>query len=460
MASSGSRTIDVAAFLDARKLGPFNYKLIILSWLITVFDGFDMMMISFTAPYMRDELGLDKIMLGNVFSAGLLGMMIGGFAFAYIGDRIGRRRAIICAAFAFGILTTATAFVGTYHHLLVLRFLDGFAIGGMLPLAWALNIEYVPSRLRSTVVTVIMVGYSLGTALAGPVTVWLAPTYGWEGVFIFGGVGTLVCATLLFWGLPESVRFLASKGLRPDLLAHTLNRVDPNLGATAADRFLLSDEVKVQGQFTPAKLFLGDLKWITPLLWLAYIASTLAIYFKANWGPIVYEDLNFSRTTAAYVSSFGGLMGAVLGLLLMRFTDRRGPFAVAVYPLIAFPFLLLIGLAPLPPMTFLVISVISTSFVGGAHFGILSIAGVYYPSAIRANGAGWATSIAKIGGISGPIIGAYVLSSGLPIVRSYAILAICPALLAASAIGIGIVVRRRRNAAPDAVIPSNAIPAS
>src|SRR3989337_807402 len=118
------REIDVAEFIDGRPLGKFNFKLIVLSWLITFFDGFDMMLISFTAPYMRDELVLDKLMLGNVFSSGLLGMMIGGFLFAYIGDRIGRRRTIIFAAYAFGILTTATAFAQSYHALLALRFLD------------------------------------------------------------------------------------------------------------------------------------------------------------------------------------------------------------------------------------------------------------------------------------------------------------------------------------------------
>lgn len=440
------RRIDVAALIDGRRLGPFNYRLIVLSWLITVFDGFDMMMISFTAPYMRDELGLDKPMLGNVFSAGLFGMMLGGFAFAYIGDRIGRRQTIIWAAFAFGILTSATALARSYEALLILRFLDGFAIGGMLPLAWALNIEYVPTRLRSTVVTVIMMGYSLGTALAGPVTVWLAPQFGWEGVFVFGGLGTLVCAALLWAGLPESIRFLASKARAPAVIAATLNKLDPSLGAGADDLFVLSDERRDASNFTVRKLFKGDLKWLTPLLWLAYIASTLAVYFKANWGPIVYEDLHFARDTAAYVSSFSGMMGAVLGLLLMRFTDRYGPFAVAAYPLCAFPVLLAIGLVPMSPDTFLILSIVSTSFVGGAHFGILSIAGVYYPSAIRANGGGWATSVAKVGGIAGPILGGIVLSSGLPIVRSFAILAVCPAVLALCAIGIGLVVRHRSSA--------------
>ncbi len=182
---------------------------------------------------------------------------------------------------------------------------------------------------------------------------------------------------------------------------------------------------------------------LTPLLWLGYTASTMAVYFTSNWGPIVFEDLDFSRDTAAYVGSITSVFGAGLGLILMQFTDRKGPFSVAVYPLIAFPLLLVVGLLSMGADAFLLLSVVAISLVSGAHFGILSIAGVYYPSAIRANGGGWATSIAKIGGIAGPIVGGYILASGLPIVRSFAILALCPAILVLCAIGIGMIVRRR-----------------
>lgn len=445
-----NRIIDVAKFIEERKLGRFNFALIAVSWLITVFDGFDMMMIGFTAPYMRETLALDELMLGNVFSAGLLGMMLGGFAFAYLGDRLGRRKSIIWAAVAFGVLTFATGFAGSYEALMVLRFLDGFAIGGMLPLIWALNIEFVPKRMRSTVVTVIMMGYSMGAALAGPVTIWLAPQYGWPSVYFFGGACTLAIAALLVFTLPESVRFLAAKAQGAETIAATLNRIDPDIKATAADTYVLGDEQRDPTHFNVGKLFKGDLKLLTPLLWLGYTASTMAVYFTSNWGPIVFEDLDFSRDTAAYVGSITSVFGAALGLALMQFTDRRGPFFVAVYPLIAFPVLLFIGLVAMGADLFLVLSVLAISLVGGAHFGILSIAGVYYPSAIRANGGGWATSIAKVGGIAGPIVGGYVLASGMPIVRSFAILAACPAILVVCAIGIGIIVRRRGTEVPAA----------
>lgn len=437
------RTIDVAQVIENRKIGRFNFSLVAISWLITVFDGFDMMVIGFTAPYMREALALDELMLGNVFSAGLLGMMLGGFAFAYLGDRFGRRRPIIWSAMAFGILTFITGFAGSYEVLLVLRFLDGFAIGGMLPLIWALNIEYVPRRMRSTVVTIIMMGYSLGAALAGPVTVWLAPEHGWPAVYFFGGACTLVIALALVFTLPESIRFLTAKVVRKGTIAATLNKLEPGLNARADDQFILGDEDRDPTHFHVNKLFKGDLRILTPLLWLGYTASTMAVYFTSNWGPIVFEDLDFSRDTAAYVGSLTSVLGAALGLMLMQFTDRKGPFSVAFYPAIAFPILLVVGLVSMGADVFLVLAVIAISLIGGAHFGILSIAGVYYPSAIRANGGGWATSIAKIGGIAGPIVGGYVLASGMPIVRSFAILALCPAILVLCALGIGIIVKRR-----------------
>ena len=104
------------------------------------------------------------------------------------------------------------ALANSYWSLVSLRFIDGLPLGGMLPLAWALNIEYAPKRYRATIVTVIMMGYSLGTALGGPIAIWLIPKFGWKSVFVFGGAFSLFCAGILFAILPESIRFLASKG--------------------------------------------------------------------------------------------------------------------------------------------------------------------------------------------------------------------------------------------------------
>ena len=449
----GTGTIDVARLIEGRRLTGFNYRLIVISWLITFFDGFDQMMISFTAPYMRDELHLTTPQIGWMISAGIAGMMAGGFLFSWIADRIGRRPTIIGAAYAFGILTAATAFARTLDQLLMFRFFDGLAIGGMLPLAWALNIEFVPKRMRSTVVTIIMMGYSIGTSCAGPLTNWLAPTYGWQGVYLAGGIGTLVCATLLLLYLPESIRFLVTKGLRPDRVAATIARMEPEMAPSKDDRFTLSDEGVDRSGFHVRQLFKGDLARITPLLWIGYTVSSLAVYFMSSWGPIVLEELDFPRSTAAWASAASGAMGALAGLALMRFTDTRGPRSIAFLPACAVIVLLVLGMGLLPHGLIIPGQMMMALTVSGGHFGILSIAGIFYPSAIRASGAGWATSIAKLGGILGPVLGGYVLASGLPILRSYALLAICPAILCLCALALARIVHGRvvHEPVPDAV---------
>ena len=442
--AGAARTIDVGEFINTRKLTRFNVILVIVSWLITVFDGFDQMTVSYTMPYMRDGLHLTNTMQGNVFAMGNFGMMVGGFAFAYLGDRLGRRPTVIAAACTFAVLTFITGFARDYTQLLTLRFCDGFAIGGMLPLAWALNIEFVPQRMRATVVSLVMLGYSIGTSVAAPITNALAPEYGWSAVFFAGGGGTLVCAALLFLFLPESIRFLSAKGKRPDLIARILNRMQPGLDAKAQDNFVVADEALQRTNFNPTQLFSGWLKWLTILLWVGYILSSLAIYFDANTGPTVIEKIGFPRKEAASLIGLSTILGACLGLCLMRFTDRLGPFTVALYPLLAIPVLLFIGLGHPSKEVLPYLLVIGPTLISGGHFGILSIAGVFYPSVIRANGAGWATSIAKIGAIAGPAVAGVLLDGGVVPIHLFALVAVCPMILAVCAIGIGLVARRER----------------
>jgi len=450
---TGMRTIDVTASIERRSFNGFYYGVIALSWLITAFDGLDGLMIGFTLPYMRDELHLTTTMMGYIAAAGNAGTAAGGFLSPLLADRIGRRPTTIAMALMFGVLTSATALAGSYEALVVMRFVNGLALGGLLPLAWALNIEFVPKRMRATVVTIIMVGYSIGSAMAGPLTNTIAPTHGWQGVYLAGGLGTLVCAVALWIWLPESIRFLVLSGRQPAAVARTLHRLDPGSDATADDRFVLSDEVKTTGKIPIKELFAGPLRMVTPLLWLGFFMSSLGVFFTSSFGPTVLESIGIPRPTAALVKSSVSLVGAALGLLLMRFTDRKGPIALTAYTAAAVPVLLVVGYGLLSGDTFLAMVLIGSGLVMGGHFGVQSIAGVYYPSAVRATGGGFASGVAKIGAFLGPIVGAAILSSQLPVIRTYALLAICPAALCLCAFGIAAVLRKPR-AATAATVPT------
>ncbi|HJT86218.1 MAG TPA: MFS transporter [Bryobacteraceae bacterium] len=424
------KTVDVAEIIERQKLGGFLIGLVLISWIITFFDGFDSNLISFAAPYFSSQYHLSRIQLGNIFSMGLLGTLIGGFILGYVGDRLGRRPTVVLATAGFGVLTMCFALADSYPSLWILRLIDGIPLGGMLPLAWALNIEYVPTRFRATIVTVVMMGYSLGTALGGPIAVWLIPKLGWQAVFIIGGIVSLASAGVLFAILPESIRFLASKGQRPDRIAAILRRIAPGRPVPAEANFIVADEGTHRKNFKPSLLFQGELRWITPFIWVAYIFSSMAVFFIVNWTPLVFEALHFTRGQAATAASLNSAMGAVGGLLLMRFTDKRGAIAITAMPIMTFILLLIAGLVTMAQAPFLVLSALIGGCLIGGHFGMHSICGIFYPSAYRANGAGWATSVAKIGSVAGPILGGVILSTSLPVRHIFVVLAVCPAVFA------------------------------
>jgi MFS transporter, AAHS family, 4-hydroxybenzoate transporter len=430
-------TIDVSEIIERQKLSGFLIGLALISWIITFFDGLDANLVTFAAPYFRSEYGLTTIQTGNIFGMHQLGTLIGGFLLGYLGDRIGRRPTIILATATFGVLTMCFYFTSSYGTLFWLRLIDGIPLGGMLPLAWALNIEYAPKRYRSTIVTVIMVGYSLGTALGGPFANWMIPKLGWKSVFISGGAAALVCTLILLAVLPESIRFLATNGKSPARILALLRHVDPRQSFPADSSFIVGDEAGHARNFKPALLFKGELRSITPLIWTAYIASSFAVFFIVNWTPLVFEALNYTRAQAATAATMNSIMGAIGGILLMRFTDAKGAIAITTMPVVTFMLLLVASFATMGQGTFLVLNALIGGFLIGGHFGMHSICGIFYPTAYRGNGASWATSIAKVGSIGGPIVGGWILATSLPVKNIFAVLAICPAIFAVCIYALG-----------------------
>jgi AAHS family 4-hydroxybenzoate transporter-like MFS transporter len=129
---------------------------------------------------------------------------------------------------------------------------------------------------------------------------------------------------------------------------------------------VLSDEDRPARRFSPALLFHGDLCWITPLLWLSYIFSSIAAFFLTTWTPLVFEALEFPPAVAAAAGSITAIAGALGGLALMRFTDEHGAIAVAAMPTMAIPLLLITGFADIGQDGFLVlIGLIAFALVGG-----------------------------------------------------------------------------------------------
>ncbi|MXO65032.1 MFS transporter [Altericroceibacterium endophyticum] len=424
-----SGRFDVAAFLDGLPLTAFHKRLIILSCLVTFFEGLDFLLISYTIPYIRDEMGLADAVIGLVISAGVAGQMVGSLGGSFLADRIGRRPVIAACSFFAAILTFLTGFATSAEMLMVIRFGAGLMIGGLLPVAWALNIEAMPPGRRATAVAVVMFGFSLGASLAGPATNLLAPDYGWEMVYFVAGTATFAVSILLLVFLPESARFLVTRGAGADRIERALRRFVPAFDGAKVQSYVLGDERSDTKNRNIAavmqELFRGPLAKITPLIWAAYFASSVAIFLKSSLGPVYLEELGMERQVAAWIGSIGGISGAIAGVLLLRFTESKGPKWIALFPALAVPCLLAVGMGLTSGPLFIPIILAGSVLVGGGHAAVISIAGLYYPSAIRSSAGGWASFVAKIGATIAPMIGAMFLASSADVLRAYTLSAVC-----------------------------------
>ena len=158
-------------------------------------------------------MALTGEMTGFVSSAAFAGQMVGSLIGSFFADVVGRRPVIQwCTILAALLLTVVTGFAGTPVMLIMLRFLGGLAIGGLLASVWSLDIKSMPAGKRATAVTVIMLGFSVGAAAAGQVTNFLAPGFGWEAVFWSAGIVTGLLAIMLQFMLPESARWMVATG--------------------------------------------------------------------------------------------------------------------------------------------------------------------------------------------------------------------------------------------------------
>src|SRR5687767_804957 len=149
-ASAGSgTTLDVAKFLGGLSFTRFHIQLLVICSLVTFFDGLDFSLITYTLPYLRDEMGLSDVMTGYVSSAAFAGQMVGSLVGSYLADLYGRRPVIIWCTVLSALLTFVTGFANTPEMLIVLRLIGGLAIGGLLAPAWSINIESMPAGAKA-----------------------------------------------------------------------------------------------------------------------------------------------------------------------------------------------------------------------------------------------------------------------------------------------------------------------
>ncbi|MGO8920706.1 MAG: MFS transporter [Stellaceae bacterium] len=404
--------IDVAEIIDRRKITGFQLRTLLLCMAVLLMDGYDTQAIGYVAPALVGAWHLERASLGPVFAFGLIGLGIGGLVFGPLADRFGRKRFILASTALFGVFSLATAFAPSRESLLVLRFLTGLGLGGAMPNAVALGVEYFPRRMRASAVTFVFVGFTVGAALGGFLASALLPRYGWPSVFFVGGAVPLLLLPALAALLPESARLLILQRRPAGEIARYVARIDPSLSLDDDTVFVSSEEA---ARGVPLRhLFTGGRAMATLLLWVIFFLSLLVTFLLASWMPLVFNGAGLAVDRAVAATAMWQV-GAIAGTLsigqLMDRIDRyyvlgAGYIAggITVTALSAISSSMAFGLVLL--VIFLVGWVQGLGGVQGAN----ALAGAYYPTFIRSSGVGWALGIGRIGSIVGSLLGGLLLT--------------------------------------------------
>src|SRR5215470_6595661 len=410
------QSINIGELIDERPIGLFHICVVAFAFAIIMSDGYDITAIAYAAPELLKQWAItDRSALGPVFSASLVGLLVGAPLLGFVGDRYGRKTASIGSLVVFGAFTLAAAWARSLDQMLILRGLAGVGLGGLLPNMIAYTGEFAPRRYRATLIIVMYCGVTLGGAIPAAISVWLVPRYGWEAIFLIGGLMPLALAACAWLWLPESVKFLVVKGRRDE--AERVLRMlaaDTDIGPQTV--LVLSAET-VYADFNPRHLFAEGLAFITPLLWLCFAINLMGLNFLISWMPtLLIGQEPLAQSDAAIVTSLVQIGGTIGGLALCRPMERRGFWPVALLSASAVPFVALIGYAAATSVWLLIPVVTLAGFcILGPRFGLNAASAMIYPTTVRSNGSGWAFGVGRFGSILGPIFGGELIALKLSV---------------------------------------------
>ncbi|MGP4014764.1 MFS transporter [Saccharopolyspora sp. 5N708] len=403
--SSSTQPLSLPEFIDGRRISRFQYGAISLTGLVMFLDGFDTQSINYLAPHIAQEWGVSKQLLGPIFSAALVGLMIGYLLLSPLSDRFGHKRLIIAGTTVFAVSTLFSVWSTGVTELVVLRLITGMGLGAAAPSAIALTAEYSPKRFRASFVLAIYCGFSLGFVVAGLVSGWLIPVHGWRSVFLVGALAPLVLVPIMVKFLPESLTFLIGRGGNPGRAYRYCCRIDRSLPRDARPEFAVTEQAAA-GRVKARELLSREWVLGTLLLWLVFAINLGEFYALQSWLPTIMTDLDYPLTTVVTATTLTTVGGIVIAFLVGPAMDRLGAYgSLGILYLAGTVFLVIMALAFNSPLWVLLLSafLIGCSVSGGQK-SLIALAAMFYPAAVRSTGVGWALGIGRVGGIIGPLV--------------------------------------------------------
>lgn len=381
-------------------------------WLAILFEGYDVGVMGAVLPTMAEDRAwmLSPLQLGVLSSYALVGMFFGAFFIGTLSDLVGRRGMLLMCVSLFSLTMIGAALAPTPFMFGVFRFIGGLGLGGVIPVAAALTIEYSPPHRRSFNYGVMYSGYSFGILSAALLAIWLVPHLGWRGV-IGAGVIPLLAVPFMARMLPESMEYLIAKG-RHEEAARLAARFGlsglnvPRALAVTADGPRANWKAVLSAIFAPRNLR------ATVFFWIALFLGMLLVYGLNTWLPQIMRKLGYDLGSSLLFLAVFSLASAIGGLALGAIADKIGPKRA-----VAAAFLLGAGaILGLMQGYSLWLNYVFVALAGiGSISASLILTGYladYYPAHARGTATGWALGFARVGAMSGPLLGGYIAGIG------------------------------------------------
>jgi len=409
--------IEIGELLDRGPWPRLGKLVTLLCALALVFDGFDISIVGFAIPAILRDWHLPRASFAPLLVIGLVGMTIGSLSAGAIGDRIGRRAALLSSVTLFGVATVASAFAPSLLVIDLLRFIAAAGIGGAMPNAATMSAEFTPLKKRAIAVMLTIVCIPLGGALAGSVAAFVLPAAGWRALFLIGGIVPIALAIVMALLIPESPRFLSRNPRRAPELARLLLRLRHAVPANAT---FVEAAVASSGQGTLMHDFFGNgHARNTVALWLAFFSSAANVYMCFSWLPslLAAGGLNLSAASQGLAAfNYGGVAGVLCFVTLVnRFGSR--PLALAASFLAALTALLLVAIQIKPAgnaLPLLAALAAHGFFVNSVQTSFFALSVHLYPTRVRAIGVAASSAVARMGGILSASIGPVIVQAGRP----------------------------------------------
>ncbi len=438
----------LAARLDDLPFSRRHLRLLTGSGLGWALDAMDVGLISFILAALATQWDLTKTESGWIASVGFIGMALGASLGGLLADRFGRRQVFAITLLVYGLATGASALVGGLAALLVLRFLVGLGLGAELPVASTYVSEFAPTRIRGRLIVILEAFWAVGWTAAALVGYFVIPLSddGWRWAFALGAIPA-VYAVVVRWGLPESPRWLASRGrlaeaervvLTFESDADVVSRASVRSGGAA-------QPIAITVGARLSTLWSSEFKVRTASIWLVWFCVNFAYYGAFIWIPSILVDAGYDLVRSfgfTLVITLAQLPGYAVAAWLIEVWGRRATLSV-----------------------FLVGSAVSAVFFGnaageaaiigsgmalsffnlGAWGALYAVTPEIYPTSLRATGAGWAAGVGRIASIVAPLlVPVMLIAGGAPLL--FAVFAAFFVVAAAAAWGL---VDRRGHALDD-----------